>query len=127
MKNIVSLLMLICAAGFYTIFSQPISNPISSKKIISTTDSIIDERSPLEVLYQQIDLADKLKYEVFEMAMLGFDNLSLRNKDIITIVDFSLPSTDKRMYVIDLKNKKLLFHTIVSHGRNSGEKYATSF
>ncbi|NGM61892.1 murein L,D-transpeptidase catalytic domain family protein [Sphingobacterium sp. SGG-5] len=127
MKNIVSLLALICAAGFYTIFSQPISKPVSSTKITTKTDSIIDERSPLEILYQEIDLADKLKYEVFEMAMLGFDNLSLRNKDIITIVDFSLPSTDKRMYVIDLKNKKLLFHTIVSHGRNSGDKYATSF
>ncbi len=127
MKNIVSLFVLICAAGFYTIFSQPISNPTSSEKIPVKTDSVVDEQSPIEELYQQIDLADKLKYEVFEMALLGFDNLPRQNKDIITIIDFSLPSTDKRMYVIDLKNKKLLFHTIVSHGRNSGEKYATSF
>ncbi len=127
MKNIVSLLLLICAAGFYTIFSQPISNQPSSEKLTIKSDSVEDNSSPIERLYQEINLGDKLKFEVFEMAMLGFDNLSLRNKDIVTIIDFSLPSTEKRMYVIDLQHKKLLFHSIVSHGRNSGEKYATSF
>jgi len=59
--------------------------------------------------------------------MIGYRTLPAKNKDILTVVDFTLPSTEKRMYVLDLKNKKLLFHTIVAHGRNSGEKYATRF
>ncbi len=127
MKNFFIVVVLTCAAGFYTIFSQPIQNPVSSEKLTLQVDSISNDSSDIERLYHQIDLEGKLKYEVFEMAMQGFEDLPLQNKDIITVIDFTLPSTDKRMCVIDLKNQKLLFHTIVSHGRNSGEKYATSF
>jgi len=127
MKNFFIVMVLMCAAGFYTIFSQPIQNPIPSEKLTLKVDSIVNDSSVIEKLYHRIALEGKLKYEVFEMAMQGFENLALRNKDIITVIDFTLPSTEKRMCVIDLKNQKLLYHTIVSHGRNSGEKYATSF
>lgn len=48
-------------------------------------------------------------------------------KPILTVVDYSLPSTAKRMWVLDLANNKVLFNTFVSHGKNSGDKYATSF
>jgi len=128
MKNILFVVILTCAAGFYTIFSQPIQKPVSSEKLalkIDTTSA--DSVTGIEKLYHEIALEGKLKYEAFEMAMQGFEELPIRNKDIITVIDFTLPSTDKRMYVIDLKNKKLLFHSVVSHGRNSGEKYATVF
>jgi hypothetical protein len=33
----------------------------------------------------------------------------------------------KRLYIIDVSNKKLIFNTYVSHGRNSGKEYATNF
>ena len=49
------------------------------------------------------------------------------DKDILTVIDFTKPSTEKRLFVIDLKLKKILFISYVAHGRNSGEKYATSF
>lgn len=48
-------------------------------------------------------------------------------KPILTVVDYSLPSTAKRMWVLDLDRHKVLFNTFVSHGKNSGENYATSF
>jgi len=83
--------------------------------------------SPVKALYVNMQLESILKYEAFEQAMEGYTSLSAENKDILTIVDFSLPSTAKRMYVLDMKNRKLLFHTIVSHGKNSGDNYATSF
>jgi hypothetical protein len=41
--------------------------------------------------------------------------------------DYSQSSNKKRLYVIDLQNKKLLFNTYVAHGRNTGEEYAKSF
>lgn len=83
--------------------------------------------SPTEVLFKSIGLEETMEFSLFERAYLGLLQLPISNKDILTIVDFTLPSTEKRLYTIDLKNRKLLFHSIVSHGKNSGEKYATSF
>lgn len=72
-----------------------------------------------------------LSREVYDLALKGLKKLDttgkLQNHDIITIADYSQSSTQKRLYVIDLKNQKLLFHTYVAHGRNTGEEYARSF
>ena len=47
--------------------------------------------------------------------------------NILTIVDFSLSSTQERMWVIDMKNQKVLLKSLVAHGRNSGLEYAKDF
>lgn len=49
------------------------------------------------------------------------------NPDILTVCDFSQPSDQKRMYIIDVKNYKVLMNTYVAHGRNSGLTYAERF
>ena len=51
----------------------------------------------------------------------------LIEKDIITVIDFSLSSTQKRLWVIDLNSNKILYNTVVSHGMKSGGEFATSF
>ncbi|MEX0967403.1 MAG: murein L,D-transpeptidase catalytic domain family protein [Bacteroidia bacterium] len=72
-----------------------------------------------------------LKYEVFEKALTGFYNLKKGSKssekDILTIIDFEQSSLNERMFSIDIKNKKLLFNSVVAHGRNSGNLYAKQF
>jgi hypothetical protein len=45
----------------------------------------------------------------------------------LAVIDYSLPSTEQRLWVFDLKKRKLLFHELVAHGRNSGENMATLF
>jgi hypothetical protein len=50
----------------------------------------------------------------------------IRNPRYLTIIDYSKPSYVKRMYLIDMKTGKVEKH-LVSHGRNSGWAYATSF
>jgi hypothetical protein len=69
--------------------------------------------------------------EVFDLALKGMEKLNsegkLSNPDILTIADYSQSSNKKRLYVIDLKNRKLLFNTYVAHGRNTGEEYARNF
>jgi hypothetical protein len=45
----------------------------------------------------------------------------------LAIIDYSLPSTEQRLWVFDLKKRKLLFHELVAHGRNSGENMAVKF
>ncbi len=83
-------------------------------------------------LYAVVNLADTgLTKDVFNMAIKGLKKLDtngkLQNPNIVTIADYSQSSNKKRLYVIDLKNKKLLFNTYVAHGRNTGEEFAKSF
>jgi hypothetical protein len=63
--------------------------------------------------------------------MKGFNYLlsigKLNDNKIISIVDFSLPSSKKRLFILDLINYRLLFNTYVAHGRNSGKEVATEF
>ncbi|WP_140938234.1 murein L,D-transpeptidase catalytic domain family protein [Sphingobacterium lumbrici] len=126
MKN---LLFILITTWFFSNFV----NQNNSLKIVNTpslTDTRtanVDDSTEIEKLYSTIKLEGTLKFDAFEQAMIGYEKLPIKNKNIITVIDFTLPSTDKRMYVIDLKNKKLLYHSIVSHGRNSGENYAKAF
>jgi hypothetical protein len=72
-----------------------------------------------------------LNRKAFELAQKGLEKLReqgvIRNDNIISIVDFSVPSTEKRLYVVDLKNYRILYKTYVAHGRNSGTVMANSF
>lgn len=52
----------------------------------------------------------------------GFDE-----KQLLTVIDYSKPSTEKRLWVFDLKRGRTLFNTWVSHGKNSGNLNAQSF
>lgn len=45
----------------------------------------------------------------------------------LTVIDFSLPSTAKRIWIIDMEDGLILHHGFVSHGRNSGELMAQKF
>lgn len=72
-----------------------------------------------------------LSLQAYEFAKMGFDKLlqegKLVNDSIISIIDFSLPSNKKRLFIIDLKNYKVLHNTLVAHGKNTGTEWATSF
>jgi L,D-transpeptidase catalytic domain len=66
----------------------------------------------------------------FTEALNGFYDLKekgLITKDILTIIDFSLSSTKKRLWIIDLSTNTVLLNSLVSHGMNSGGEYANSF
>lgn len=45
----------------------------------------------------------------------------VEHNSILTVIDYSLPSSEKRLWIFDLIEKKLLFHTYVSHGIKSGQ------
>lgn len=84
--------------------------------------------------YKQIDFskANSLSYNVFEIALQGFEKLKKEGEispetRLLSIVDFSLSSNQPRLWVIDVENGELLFNTLVAHGKNTGEEFATSF
>jgi L,D-transpeptidase catalytic domain len=69
--------------------------------------------------------------DMFACAMKGFNHLREQNKlsntSCITVADFSKPSTQKRLFVIDTETGNVIFKTFVAHGRNSGKEYARAF
>nr|WP_317633130.1 murein L,D-transpeptidase catalytic domain family protein [uncultured Flavobacterium sp.] len=69
-------------------------------------------------------------YKSFSKAFSAYYQLEqegLIKNDILTVIDFSLSSTQKRLWVIDMEQNKVILHSLVAHGRNSGEEFATSF
>ncbi len=72
-----------------------------------------------------------LSVEAFTYAFNGYQHLiekKILNRDeYLTICDMSQSSREKRMYVIDMEEEKLVIHTRVAHGRNSGAEFATRF
>ena len=65
---------------------------------------------------------------VLELALNGYAQLQDKlKKPLLTVIDYSLPSTQKRLWIIDLTQQKILLHTVVAHGRNSGALLAEKF
>jgi hypothetical protein len=72
-----------------------------------------------------------LARQAYDYAMKGFNVMrsvgEVANDNIISIIDFSKPSSEKRLFVIDIANCKLLFNTYVAHGMHSGREFASQF
>ncbi len=66
--------------------------------------------------------------KVFQHAYAGWEKLDeeLRSP-LLTIIDFSLPSTEKRLWILDPIKKEILLQSVVAHGRNTGELMAKDF
>ncbi len=135
MKNVLPLRLLL-------LFLLPLSFTFASfKPARSTVNTLVtptiikDPGADLNnamIIYDSLQLNDLgLSKQAFTEGLKGYSVLrsqgKLSNDNVITIVDFTLPSTQKRLFVIDLENFKLLFNTFVAHGRNSGKEYANRF
>ena len=102
------------------------------KKVINFKKESLSTAEKCELFYNEIQPG---KFSLpalssFYSAFLGYNTLMNEgkiSKNLLTIIDFTLPSTQKRLWVIDMVTKKVLMNTLVAHGRNSGENYATNF
>lgn len=83
-----------------------------------------------ELLYQRLSEPD-LPLTAFQSSIEVYRRLAeegqITNDRVITIIDFTKPSSQERLFVIDLVGEKIIFKSLVAHGKNSGENYATSF
>ncbi|NOT50479.1 MAG: murein L,D-transpeptidase catalytic domain family protein [Chitinophagaceae bacterium] len=99
-----------------------------AKRASSSAPLLTTMRSVYDSLHLNLS---GLSQQAFEYAKKGFSKLveegKLLNDSIISIIDFSLPSNQKRLFILDIKNYKVLFNTLVAHGRNTGREWATSF
>lgn len=78
-------------------------------------------------LYQSMQLEGVVNWQAFRQAVTGYYRIEGKRREVLTLIDFSLPSTAKRLFVFDMAQHRLLYSSVVAHGKNSGENYATSF
>jgi hypothetical protein len=79
-------------------------------------------------LWLDCRLEGVIPFDIFNTAVSGLHQIkNPGKKNIVSIIDFTRPSTEKRFYLIDLEHKKLMYKCLVAHGKNSGDIYAKSF
>lgn len=121
--------VLICTCFAFTNFKKSTTPAVGSTTTTVSSKSKVDEKMPL---YDSLGLgALGLSRQAFEYALTGFNNLlvagKIRKDNLLSILDFTLPSGKKRLFVIDLAAGALIFNTYAAHGRNSGQSIATRF
>ena len=119
------LLFFVLLMSFNTI---PDKTNLTNSKVATVEKSVSANMS----VYNQLDAKSFSlpSFESFNLALEGFNLLKEKGvfqKNILTIVDFSLSSNNKRLWVIDLDKQEVLFQTLVAHGRNTGEEFANFF
>jgi hypothetical protein len=108
------------------VFFQIISFLLTISLADTSTLKIVKEVDETQQLYNDCQLKGLVNYEAFQQSVKGYQKFHPA-KPIITIVDFALPSSVERFFVIDLVQKKLLFSSLVAHGKKSGDNIARSF
>lgn len=119
-KHIIFLIALIGTMGFEWpfSFSQTNGEPLGSKAWLDKqTRIILSQASNINPTVLRLSLVAYIKAR-----KKGYDN-----KQLLTVIDYSKPSSEKRMWIFDLGRGKTLYNTWVTHGKNSGGVMATSF
>ena len=72
-----------------------------------------------------------LNYNCFKHGLIGFNKAinenEFINKKIFTLIDFTKPSTEERLFIIDVETDSIILKSLVAHGKNSGINYAKSY
>ena len=107
----------------------PVKVPVQT---CQAEDPVVVFEEHVRFLYRTIGLKNNgLSFDIFRYALIGYyhlkNNGAIKKRGIISIIDYRKSSNDERFYVIDLVKKKVLYHTLVAHGRHSGELYARHF
>jgi L,D-transpeptidase catalytic domain len=97
--------------------------------------------SPAAILASELTSFDRAEWsdaatgtiedDVFGMA-LSAASCAVRTGDVapprtLTVIDYSKPSTEKRLWVFDLETRTLLYQELVAHGQGSGDAVANKF
>ncbi|MBZ4041490.1 murein L,D-transpeptidase catalytic domain family protein [Flavobacterium hibisci] len=117
-------------------FGTDSKNTAETKNVTAMSIAKVEKRSvidtKIESIYNTLNTNSFVLPELktFTEALKGFYLLKEKGviqKDILTLIDFSLSSNLKRLWVIDLSSNTILFQSLVAHGRNTGEEFASAF
>ena len=95
-----------------------------------TEEAFISLNQYTLALFKEIN-DQQLSLKVFEIALKGYSELSLKNKlknkKFLTIVDMSLSANTERMFIIDMEKRILVEKKLVAHGMKTGNEFASNF
>jgi hypothetical protein len=77
------------------------------------------------------NIAPALSPKALEVALLSLERLKASGatvrSDVLAVIDYTKPSTDRRLWVFDLIHRRVLFNELAAHGKNSGDRMAMRF
>src|SRR2546423_14034811 len=97
----------------------------------AASDMRAAEASSEGLIKSLVRQAPGLRTDVLKLALRAAQNAAerglVKRRDLLTVIDYSLPSTQPRLFVFDLAAHKLLFRELVAHGKNSGDNVPSFF
>lgn len=131
-------LPIVCLLGSFLLLPVVKAGNYNAADVSATVLSNEAEHKATSVSYTSNLLYDSLNLdrlglsrEALNYAYKGQQELAregkLDNPNVLTVIDFTQPSDSKRMYILDVKNFRVLLNTYVAHGKNSGLSYANRF
>lgn len=122
MKKTLQVGLLGVASLFSTFASANLFNAYDYHSTV--TDTLDTQAKLISAKAQNLDpYVVKLGLQAYSKAK----EQGLDQKELLTIVDYTKPSTEPRLWVINLKDNNILFQELVAHGKNSGDNIPTSF
>lgn len=131
-----SVLLVLALAGLYSVnapqasTAQTVPQPTPA---VAPVAAVAPESSAIAVpaVFSSSRKAQGLSPKVLRMALDAVSSARARGisgrDDRLTVIDYSLPSSQPRIWVLDLERGKVLYHGLVAHGAGSGDKYANRF
>jgi hypothetical protein len=72
-----------------------------------------------------------IESDVFDLALgaasCAVQSGAVKDPSTLTVIDYSKPSSERRLWVFDLKSRELVYQELVAHGQGSGGDMATQF
>ena len=112
-------LLAVAFAGCFLV--TPVTNA-APKAVSPRPDSLVKS-----LLRQAPGLRSEVLRLAMKAAQTAEDEGLITRRNLLTVIDYSLPSSQPRLFVFDLAARKLLFRELVAHGRNSGGNQANYF
>lgn len=100
-------------------------------KQVASQEPVNHPTTPVsKVSAEQISATNNVNPKVWQLAVKAYNTALQKGyikQKMLTIIDYSLPSSKKRLWVVDLQNRKIVMNTLVAHGKHTGDLYAKHF
>src|SRR5712692_6440129 len=115
MKRLILAFALISVFGTAMVASAATAGPFSSTPLLPA------------LLRQAPGLRSEVLRLALDAAVVATKRGQVKRNNLLTVIDYSLPSSQPRLFIFDLAERKLLFRELVAHGKNSGGDIASAF